>query len=225
MIKIENLKLSFPGRLNLSIDKLLIEKGKIFTVIGPNGAGKSTLLNIFALFQKPDSGAVEIGGENILSLKDRTAFRRGLSFVFSRPYLFNDTVYNNVALPLKLRGARGMKPVDEMLALFNIARLKENKALTLSQGEMRRVALARAFVTKPEIVLLDEPFLSLDARFKESLMNELRGIIKFNKITALFVTQDQIEALNLADIIAVMINGRILQYSSPEDIFTKPVSK
>ncbi len=165
MIKIENLKLDFPGRLSLSVDKVSIEKGKVFTIIGPNGAGKSTLLNIIALFRKPDSGTIEMNGENILGLKDRVAFRRRISFVFSQPYLFNDSVYNNVALPLKLRGKFDTKPVDEMLALFKIAHLKDNKAKTLSQGETHRVALARALYRDPFLIVLSELFgLSLRPR-------------------------------------------------------------
>lgn len=225
MIKIKNLKLDFPGRLNLFIDKLAIEKGKVFTIIGPNGAGKSTFLNIIALFQEPDKGAIEIFGDNILNLKDKLTFRRKISFVFSRPYLFDETVYNNIALPLRLRGIRDFNAVDEMLDLFRIGHLKANKAPTLSQGEMHRVALARAFVTKPELILLDEPFLSLDPICKESLINDLRGVIKSNEITAVFVTQAQIEALTLADTIAVMKGGRILQQGNPQDIFTMPDSK
>lgn len=225
MIRIKNLKLDFPGRLNLFIDKLAIEKGKVFTIIGPNGAGKSTLLNIIALFQEPDKGVIEISGKNILNLKNKLAFRRKISFVFSRPYLFDQTVHNNIALPLRLRGIRDFKAVDEMLDLFKISHLKANKALTLSQGEMHRAALARAFVTKPELILLDEPFLSLDPVYKESLINDLRGIIKSNEITVVFVTQDQTEALTLADTIAVMKGGRILQQGSPQNVFTMPDSK
>lgn len=225
MIRIESLKIDFPGRLDLSIDRLLIEEGKIFTIIGPNGAGKSTLLNIIALFQRPDRGIVEIRGKDILNLKDITAFRRGISFVFSQPYLFNDTVYNNIALPLRLRRFRDTKAIDEMLDLFKIRHLMTNKAPTLSQGEKHRAALARAFVTKPDFVLLDEPFLSLDARFKESLISDLRKVIKLNGITVLFVTQDRPEALSLTDTMAVMINGKILQHAKAEDIFTKPASR
>lgn len=225
MIRIENLKLDFPGRLNLFIDKLAIEKGKVFTLIGPNGAGKSTFLNIIALFQKPDKGIIEILGENILNLKDKLTFRRKISFVFSRPYLFDETVYNNITLPLRLRGIRDFMAVDEMLDLFRIGHLKAHKALTLSQGEMYRVALARAFVTKPELILLDEPFLSLDPIYKESLINDLRGVIKAEKITAVFVTQGQTEALTLADTLAVMRGGRILQRGNPVDVFTMPDSK
>lgn len=225
MIKIEGLKLDFPGRLAIFIDKLSIGEGKIFTIIGPNGAGKSTFLNIVALFQEPDKGTIEIWGKNILNLKDKLAFRRKISFIFPQPYLFNETVYNNIAVPLRLRGMRDIRAVDEMLDLFKIGHLKANRAHTLSQGEMHRVALARAFVTQPKLVLLDEPFLSLDVRFKESLINDLLKIVRFNKITAIFVTQDQSEALALSDTIAVMMDGKILQLSSPEDIFTRPGSR
>lgn len=224
-IKIENLKLSFSGRLDLFIDKLSIEEGKILTIIGPNGAGKTTLLNIIALFQKPDNGSIQIWGEDILKIRDKLNFRRKTSFVFSQPYLFNETVYNNVALPLCLRGRRDTGAVDEMLGLFKIGHLKMNMAATLSQGEKHRVALARAFVTRPGLILLDEPFLSLDERFKRSLINDLRRIIKLNKVTAIFVTQDQFEALALCDTMAVMINGKILQQAGPEDIFARPGSK
>lgn len=225
MIKIENLKLDFPGRLNLFISQLSIQKGRIFTVIGPNGAGKSTLLNIIALFQRPDSGIIEIWGKNILNLSDKLTFRRGISFIFSQPYLFNETVYSNIALPLRLRGVGDSKAVDEMLDLFRIGHLRQNNALTLSQGEMHRAALARALVSRPQLLLLDEPFLSLDPRYKEDLIGQLRSIIHKQGITAIFVTQDQLEALRLADDLAVMKDGRILQSGSPEDVFTRPGSK
>lgn len=225
MIRIENLKLVFPGRLNLSIDKLSVEESTILTIIGPNGSGKTTLLNIIALFQKPDSGAMEIFGENILNLRNRLAYRRKISFIFSQPYLFNETVYDNVALPLRLRGAHDLRVVDEMLDLFKIAHLKMNLATTLSQGEKHRVSLARALACRPQLLLFDEPFSSLDPRFKESLINDLRRIIKRNRITTIFVTQDHFEALALCDTMAVMVNGRILQQGRPQDIFTRPALK
>ncbi len=225
MIKIKNLKLRFPQSINLSIDELFIEEGRIFSIIGPNGAGKTTLLNIIALFQKPDDGNIEIWGQNILNMKDVVNFRRKISFVFSQPYLFCGTVYDNIALPLRLRGVDGAKAVDEMLGLFKIGHLKSNIAKTLSQGEKYRLSLARAFVSHPRIVLFDEPFLSLDAPFKESIMHDLRKIIRSNKITAILITQDQKEALAFADELAVMMNGRILQQSSPQDVFAKPASK
>ena len=128
MLKIENLELNFPGRLNLFIDKLSIENGRTLAIIGPNGAGKTTLLNIIALFQKPDGGSIQIWGEDILKAADKLKFRRKISFVFSQPYLFNETVYNNIALPFRLRGVRKTQAVDEMLDLFKIGRLKMNMA-------------------------------------------------------------------------------------------------
>lgn len=224
-IKIRNLKLDFPGRLNLFVEELLIEEGRIFTIIGPNGAGKSTFLNIMALFQKPDNGTVEIWGENVLNLKNKLAFRRKISFLFSQPYLLNETVYNNIALPLRLRRLHDTKAVDEMLDLFKIGHLRAYRANTLSKGQMHRVALARAFVSRPKLLLLDEPFLSLDPRYKETLMSQLRSIIHAQGTTVIFITQDQVEALSLADDLAVMKDGRVLQQGNPEDIFTKPASK
>lgn len=225
MIKIENLNLEFPQRFRLCIDKLWVEMGGTLAILGPNGAGKSTLLNILALFQKPDSGLIEFSGEDILTLRNKLRFRRKVSFVFPQTYLLNGTVYENVALPLRLRGIRNTKKVYETLELFKIARLKDYQVNTLSQGQTHRVSLARALVTEPELLLLDEPFLSLDQRYKESLNGELRNLLKQNRATALLVTQDHFEALSLADKLAIMKDGRILQQGDPQDIFVRPASK
>lgn len=225
MLKIENLKLKFPQRFELYIDRLYAKEGSTLAILGPNGAGKSTLLSIIALFQKPDSGLIEFSKENILNLKNQLRFRRKLSFVFPQPYLLNETVYKNVALPLWLRGIRDAHKVDEMLELFKISQLRKYRTSTLSQGQLHRVSLARAFVTEPDLLLLDEPFLSLDQRYKESLNMELRNILKQNKATTLFVTQDHSEALSLADTLAVMKDGKIMQQGEPQDIFLRPTSK
>lgn len=225
MVKISNLNLEYSKRFSLSVDRLSIDEGKIFTIIGPNGAGKTTLLNVIAMFEKPRTGSVEVFGENILNGKANIHLRREMAFVFSQPHLLNDTVYNNVSLPLRLRGIRNGGRAEEMLELFKISHLRDNNAASLSQGEKHRVALARAFVTAPKLLLLDEPFLSLDERYKESLIDELRKIIRSGKITSIFVTQDQAEALSLADSMAVMKDGKILQQGKPQDIFTKPASR
>ncbi len=225
MIKIKNLKLRYSARFNLCIDDLLVKKGNIFTIIGPNGAGKTTLLNIIAMFDKVKTASVEVFGEDIAKIKNKLPLRREMSFVFSQPYLLKRTVFENISLPLKLRGGFNKARVEKLLELFKIGHLKDSFANNLSQGEKHRVSLARAFVTEPRLILLDEPFLSLDKRYKESLVNELRQIIKLNKITALFVTQDHFEALSMADMIAVMIDGRILQQGTPQEVFTRPVTK
>jgi len=225
MIKIESLQLKYSERFSLFIDKFAVEKGDMLSIIGPNGAGKTTLLNIIAMFEKPNIGSVEVFGDDIAAVQDKTALRRKMSLVFSQPYLLNETVFNNIFLPLKLRGIFDKSRVEKMLELFKIGHLRKSFANNLSQGEKHRVSLARAFVTEPKLILLDEPFSSLDRRYKESLIHELRGIIKSNDTTALFVTQDQTEALSMADSMAVMKEGRILQQDSPQNIFNRPVSK
>ncbi|MCX5784828.1 MAG: ABC transporter ATP-binding protein [Elusimicrobia bacterium] len=225
MLKLKDLNFCVAPGFNLSIDNLEVGEGEILAVIGPNGAGKTSLLNVLALFRKAGAGSLEMFGKNAYNPADKMFLRRSMSFVFSQPYLLNDTVYDNVALPLKLRGGRDDARVSGMLELFKIAGLKDRNANLLSQGEKHRVALARAFVTRPRLILLDEPFLSLDARVKESIMRDLRHIIKASGAAVIFVTQDQTEALALCDSMAVMMNGRIVQRGSPQEVFARPASK
>ena len=161
MIEIADLRLNFPHRFSLSIDKLAIDKGTIFSIIGPNGAGKSTLLNIMALFQKPDAGRINVFGEDILAIKNPLLFRRRISFVLSRPYLFNRSVYDNVCLPLKLRGRKIDHQVEEALDFFDIRNLMNHKALSLSQGEMwRYLATLRCYPPLWWLVTMRLPFLN-----------------------------------------------------------------
>ena len=225
MIKLRNLDFRLPSGFALNIDTLDIKEGEVFALIGPNGAGKTTLLNILALLQEAKPGALEIAGRDAMVPSNRMPLRRSMSYLFSRPYLVNDTVYNNVALPLKFRGERDSGQVAEMLEIFRIAHLRGRSASQLSQGERHRVSLARAFITRPRLVLLDEPFSSLDARVKETIICDLNRIIKADKTTVVLVTQDQEEALALADVLAVIKDGRLLQRGEPQEIFSRPASK
>ncbi|MBI2447426.1 MAG: ABC transporter ATP-binding protein [Candidatus Omnitrophica bacterium] len=225
MINIKGLSLTYNSRFRLSIESLHIEDGKIFTIIGPNGAGKTTLLNIIGLFEKPQAQKFEVLGYDVLKGRDILFLRRMMSVVFSQPYLLNETVSSNIALPLRLRGIRDFSKVEKMCNFFKITHLKDQNAKKISQGEMHRVALARAFVTEPRLVLMDEPFSSLDPRYKETLINDLRTIIKLNKTGVIFVTQDRFEALSLSDEMAVMKDGRILQHGSPAEVFNRPLCK
>jgi tungstate transport system ATP-binding protein len=225
MIKIKNLKLGYDHRFSLSVDYLSIPEDKVFTIIGPNGAGKTTLLNVIAMFERPQAGEIQVMGKDILNGKEALSLRRKMSVIFSRPYLLNETVYNNIRLPLLLRGADDKESIDNICDFFKIAHLKNSNAKKLSQGEMHRVSLARAFITDPKLVLMDEPFSSLDPRYKEALINDLRKIIKLKKTTVVFVTQDHFEALSLADELAVMKDGRIMQQGLPVEIFSRPSSK
>ncbi len=225
MINLRNISLRLPSGFSLEIDSLRVAAGEVFGLIGPNGAGKTTLLNILGLLQEADSGVLEIGGGNAFLPSARTRLRRSMAYLFSRPYLVNDTVYNNILLPLKFRREKDSGRVAEMLDVFRITYLRDRNANQLSQGERHRVSLARAFVTKPGLVLLDEPFSSLDARVKESIISDLGRITRAANTTVVLVTQDQEEALALADTLAVIKNGRLLQRGSPEEIYSRPVSK
>jgi tungstate transport system ATP-binding protein len=224
VIRIKDLNFTAASGFTLSIGELSVREGEVLAIIGPNGAGKTSLLNVLALFLKADSGRLELFGGDA-GAAGALALRRAMSFVFSRPYLVNDTVYNNIRLPLKLRGIRDTGQIAGMLELFKITGLKDRGARELSQGERHRVALARAFVTGPKLVLLDEPFSSLDARARDSITRDLRGIIKSANTTVVLVTQDHSEALVLSDSMAVMKDGRILQRGAPREFFARPVSK
>lgn len=225
MIKLRDLDLRLPSGFSLKIASLEIAAGRVFAIIGPNGAGKTTLLNILGLLQDAKPGALEIAGRNALASSDRTSLRRSMAYLFSRPYLVNDTVSDNIALPLKFRGEMDDGRVAEMLETFKISHLRDRNANQLSHGERHRVSLARAFVTKPKLVLLDEPFSSLDARVKEAIIADLGRLTKAAGTTVVLVTQDQEEALALADQLAVLKNGRLLQCGEPGEIFSRPASR
>jgi tungstate transport system ATP-binding protein len=225
MIKLSGLRVAFDSGFSLEVESLKVREGEVFAIIGPNGAGKTTLLNAMAMLNRPAAGTLEIMGRDALAAGNKLALRREMAVVFSQPYLTNDTVFNNVALPLRLRGLRDAAAVNEALELFRIAHLKERNAKTLSQGESHRTALARAFVTRPKLLLLDEPFAALDERVKDSVIRDLRRVIKASGAAVVLVTQDQAGALTLADTLAVLVNGRLLQQGEPQEIFSRPVSK
>ncbi|MCX5707934.1 MAG: ABC transporter ATP-binding protein [Candidatus Omnitrophica bacterium] len=223
--RIENVHLAYPGGFCLVVPYLSLAEGKVLAVIGPNGAGKTTLLNTLAFFERPKGALIELFGKRLKKPQIDLNLRRLISVVFPRPYLLNDTVFNNIALPLRIRGIRNTAAVGQACEDFKIAHLKTKNALKISHGEMHRVALARALVTQPRLLLMDEPFSSLDPRYKDTLITDLRRTIRDNHLTTVFVTQDQSEALRLGDEICVMKNGRILQRDLPSRLFSHPASR
>ncbi len=225
MVRLEKLLFRFNSTFRIEIEELVVKEGEILGIIGPNGSGKTTLLNIIALHEHPESGVIELFRENASGRRERLNLRRRMSYVFSRPYLLKGTVYDNVILPLRLRGYRDPGRVREMLELFDIESLKNTHSSQLSQGQRHRVALARAFSTCPELVLLDEPFISLEEQFKEDIIRLLRKAIAATKTTAVFTAHDRNEVVALADKIAVMKEGKILQTGRPAEVFTRPNSK
>ncbi len=202
---------------------LEVADGEFVCFLGPSGCGKSTALRMISGFETPTSGDILIDGKSVVEIPPN---RRPTAMVFQKYTLWpHMTVYDNIAFGLRLR--KLPKPeidrkVRESLTLVGLASYGERMPAQLSGGEQQRVALARAIVLEPAILLLDEPFSNLDALLRVRLREELHNIQRQTKITAIFVTHDQEEALSLADRIAVMSKGQIEQLDKPSNIYASP---
>ncbi len=216
------------GTTLLDISSFLIREGEILSLIGPNGAGKTTLLQTLSYLLKPFQGEILFRGRKIEANHSVLEYRRKLAMVFQEPLLFDTTVFSNVASGLKIRGMKKSEihdRVTEQLDRFGIGHLKDRSAKTLSGGEAQRTSLARAFSIQPEILLLDEPFASLDPPTRDSLIEDLEHILRQTKTTAILATHDRMEALRFSDQIAVMNQGKILQMGFPGEVMNQPVDE
>ncbi len=228
ILEAKNLEVERGGALLLEIPSFSIGKGEILSLIGPNGAGKTTLLQTLSYLLRPFQGEIFFRGKKIETNHSVLEYRRKLAMVFQEPLLFDTTVFNNVASGLKIRGMRRNEIRDrviEQLNRFGIGHLSDRSAKTLSGGEAQRTSLARAFALRPEILLLDEPFASLDPPTRDSLMEDLEHILRQTQTTAILATHDRMEALRLSDRIAVMNAGKILQIGSPGEVMNQPVDE
>jgi tungstate transport system ATP-binding protein len=198
----------------------------VLAVIGPNGAGKSTLLRVMALLEAPTRGRVLVDGELVTGAR-ALALRRRMASAFQEPLLADATVADNVAMGLRFRGvppAEVRARVARWLDRFGIAALAARQARTLSGGEAQRTSLARALVLEPALLLLDEPFSSLDQPTREVLLGELRRILREDARTTVLVTHDRGEALALGDRVAVMMDGRLCQVDETSAVFRAPAT-
>ena len=228
-IKAQNITKKF-GQFNaLQNVNLEIPSGELVALLGPSGSGKTTLLRIIAGLEFADSGNVLFDGEDIT---DRTARDRRVGFVFQHYALFRHmTVFENIAFGLKVR-PRKFRPskeqinakVHELLKLIQLKNLANRYPSQLSGGQRQRVALARALAVEPSVLLLDEPFGSLDAKVRLELRRWLRQLHDEVHITSVFVTHDQDEALEVSDRVAVMNEGRIEQVGSPDEVYHQPAT-
>ena len=228
IIEIRNLEVERGGAILLNVPSLLIHEGEVFSLIGPNGAGKTTLLQTLSHLLRPFQGEIFFRGNRVESNHSVLEYRRKLAMVFQEPLLFDTTVFKNVASGLKIRGIKKDEihnRVMEQLERFGIRHLYDRSARTLSGGEAQRTSLARAFALQPEILLLDEPFSSLDPPTRDALIEDLEHILQRTRTTAIFATHDRLEALRLSSRIAVMNGGRILQAGFPEEIMNHPVDE
>ncbi len=203
-----------------------ITKGEFFSLLGPSGCGKTTLLRMIAGFETPTAGAILLNGEDITHVP---AYKRDVNMVFQHYALFpHMTVYNNIAYGLKMK--RVPKPkiaeaVKDALATVKLSGLERRRTTQLSGGQQQRVALARALVNHPSVLLLDEPLGALDQKLREQMQIELVDLQEEVKITFVFVTHDQREALTISDRIAVMNRGKIEQIGTPTEIYEFPATR
>jgi iron(III) transport system ATP-binding protein len=204
---------------------LEIPSGKFFTLLGPSGCGKTTLLRMLAGFVVPDAGRVWFGGRDVTSLP---VHKRGVGMVFQDYALFPDrsslenVMYGLEArdVPAKEARARAMA----MLGRVGLGAMAGRSPATLSGGQRQRVAMARALVIEPQLLLLDEPLAALDVKLRVELRAMVRELQLESKVTTVFVTHDQEEALAMSDVVAVMDRGRIVQMGSPAEIYAKPAN-
>jgi spermidine/putrescine ABC transporter ATP-binding subunit len=205
---------------------LEIQDGEFFAILGPSGCGKTTLLRVVAGFETPDEGRVQLAGADITELK---ANRRPVNLMFQSYALFpHMTVFGNVAYGLEMEGLRGAElstRVTEALAMVRMSDFASRKPNQLSGGQRQRVALARALVKRPKVLLLDEPLGALDRKLREQMQIELKRLQQDTGIAFVVVTHDQEEALTLADRIALLDRGKIVQLATPRELYDKPVNR
>jgi multiple sugar transport system ATP-binding protein len=226
-IALQNITKNFPGVTALDNISFDVKDGEFFVLLGPTGAGKTTTLRVIAGLERQDQGSVLFDGETVDNL---TPSDRDVALVFQQYSLYPTmSVFDNLAFPLRsplrrMSADEIRKKVNETAEKLRISHLLKRKTAHLSGGEMQRVSIGRAIVRSPRVFLMDEPLSNLDAKLREALRIELQHLQKTQSSTTLFVTHDQIEALTMADRIAVLNEGRILQAGTPEDIYDRPAT-
>ncbi|NJE05873.1 phosphate ABC transporter ATP-binding protein [Thermococcus sp. M36] len=224
LVELRNITKSYEGKPALDGVSLKVRKGEIFCIMGHSGAGKTTLLRILALLERPDSGEYYFDGA-LVSWNRPGSLRRGITMVFQTPVMFNTTVFKNVAYGLRLRGysrAEIEQKVKDVLRLVGLEGYENRKAKTLSGGEKQRVAIARAIVLEPKLLLMDEPTANLDPTNSGIIEDIVREIAKENGTTIVFSTHNMFQAKRLADRVAHIHLGRIIEVGKTEDIFEMP---
>ncbi len=221
--QLANVTKAYSGRQILRINQLDIYPGEILAVVGPSGAGKSTLLRLLNFLEAPDSGSIYFNQQPINYQNVPLEIRRTVTTVFQNPALLSGSVTANLLFGLRLRGQNdGQNEVDEMLERFGLAALRRSPAHALSGGEAQRVALARALILKPSVLLLDEPTANLDPYNAEMIESVIRGVNQIHLTTIVLVTHNIFQARRLADRVALMLNGEIIETADTRTFFENP---
>ena len=225
LITLEDISKEYDGVTVLNHINLYIRQKEFVTLLGPSGCGKTTTLRIIGGFERADSGRVIFDGQDI---SDIPPYKRRVNTVFQKYALFPHlNVKDNIAFGLKIKkmsAAEIQKKVDYMLDLVNLSGFGKRSVESLSGGQQQRIAIARALVNEPEVLLLDEPLGALDLKLRKEMQLELKSMQQRLGITFLYVTHDQEEALTMSDTIVVMRDGRILQIGNPKHIYDEPAN-
>lgn len=224
VLEVSGLRVDKGGRQILAIEHLAVMEGEVLGLVGPNGAGKTTLLMVMAGLDMGFRGQLAVGGA-ALDPRGLLFHRRRLGVVLQDPQMLDTTVLANAAAPLRYRGVaagEARRRAAVWLERLGIAHLASRPARTLSGGERQRLALARALVAEPQLLLLDEPFSSLDAPTRAALLTDLRRLLVSLGITAVVVSHDFTEVLLLAHRVAVLMEGRLRQVGEPREVFSRP---
>lgn len=224
-VRLVNVSKEYGPTKALTDANITIQAGELFSILGPSGSGKSTLLHLIAGFTEPSSGEIYISG---MPITRTPAHKRGLGVVFQSYNLFpHMNVFENVAYPLTVRGMKGttaFERVREVLALVGMDGAESKLPHQLSGGQQQRIAIARAIVFEPAVLLMDEPMSALDRKIRDSMQVEFRRLQRRLGITMIYVTHDQEEALMMSDRLAVVKEGNIEHCGSPEEIYNSPQS-
>ncbi|MDJ0766902.1 MAG: ABC transporter ATP-binding protein [Myxococcota bacterium] len=229
IVELFDAKVAYDDRCVLDVPHLAIERGEILTLLGENGSGKTTLLRLLGLLIEPECGRVVFDGEDVDFGKQARLLelRRKMAAVMQQPLLCRMSVSRNVGLGLRFRRLPKVevkKRVNDWLERLSISHLADRRALKLSGGEAQRTSLARAMVLNPEVLMLDEPFASLDAPTRHNLQQEFRDVLAESDVTTVFATHDRGEAITLGNRVAVLMRGSVAQVGSIDSVFSKPTS-
>ena len=225
LLEVRDLVVTRAARRILEVDELSIRKGETLAIVGPNGAGKSTLLLALAGLLRPDRGSIVVEGVPVVPARE-LAYRRRIGLVFPAPLLLSTSVFGNVAAGLRFRGvgaAETRERVEHWLDRLAIAHLRDRPASQLSSGEAQRTSLARALVLEPHLLLLDEPFVSLDSATRAQLLDDFERLDVGTHATRVLVTHHLHEAVRLGDRLAILLDGRIRQIDTPERVTASPI--
>lgn len=218
-LQITNLQKHYEDRYVLNIDNQTIEKGSLTGIVGPNGAGKSTLIKIIAGLIEASNGFVNYNGEKLT-----TKVQQDMTLVFQKPYLLRTTVFNNIAYPLSIRGIKKqeiLKRVNDVMKSLGIQNLKNQKAWTLSGGETQKVALARAIVIRPSLLLLDEPTANIDPGSVLIMEENIKRFHEESNSTIIMITHNLHQSKRLCTDVAFMNYGEIIEIDKVDIIFNQ----